>query len=163
MVEGMKQVTALSTENCGGCTGEFGSSPACSKMAAALKPLRPSKEHYIMAVYELQKNGVGARITDIALMLGVSKASAHMAMRELQAEHLVTAKRYRSIQLTAEGHQQTNFILCKYATAKRFLREVVKVAEQTAAVDAGELVHFISTETLAAFNRRAATPKGVNS
>jgi Mn-dependent DtxR family transcriptional regulator len=159
----MKQVTALSADNCGGCTGEFGSSPACSKMAAALKPLRPSKEHYIMAVYELQKSGVGARITDIALKLGVSKSSAHMAMLELQRDNLVTTKRYRSVYLTAEGHQQTNFILCKYATAKRFLTDFVRVAEQTAAMDAGELVHFISNETLAAFNRRVSTPKGVNS
>jgi Mn-dependent DtxR family transcriptional regulator len=159
----MKQVTALSADNCGGCTGQFGSSPACSKMAAALKPLRPSKEHYIMAVYELQKNSEGARVTDIAIMLGVSKPSVHTAIRELQAEHLVTAKRYDSTYLTAEGRRQVLFILCKYTTVKRFLTDVVKVAEQTAAVDAGELVHVISNETLAAFNRRVSTPKGVNS
>jgi DtxR family Mn-dependent transcriptional regulator len=158
----MSRLSAAAGENCGGCTGKFGSSLTCSKMAAVIKPLRRSKEHYIIAVYELQKNGVGARITDIALMLGVSKPSTHSAVRELQAENLVTAKRYGCVYLTAEGRRQALFILCKYATIKRFLTEVIKVTEQTATLDAGQLVHCISNETLTAFNRRASTLKGVN-
>ena len=148
----MKQASPHSIKKCGGCIGQFGSFPAC-KTAGVLKPLRPSKEHYIIAVYEFQKNNAGARITDIALVMNVSKPSAHTAMRELQRKNLVKGKRYGSVYLTEEGLSRVLRIQCKYATIKRFLADIVGVDEQTAAMDAGEIEHIISDETLEAFNR----------
>jgi Mn-dependent DtxR family transcriptional regulator len=149
----MKQISTPAVKNCGGCIGQFGSSPSCSKTASVLKPLRPSKEHYIIVIYKCQKNNMGARITDIALKMGVSKPSAHTAMQELQRKRLVKGKRYGNVYLTDEGLLQALFIQCKYATVKHFLTDIVGVDEQTAAVDAGEIVHCISNETLEAFNR----------
>lgn len=41
-----------------------------------MKKLTPSKEHYIKTIYSLFSGGAGARISDIAEKLAVSKASA---------------------------------------------------------------------------------------
>jgi DtxR family manganese transport transcriptional regulator len=156
----MRRLSTPVVTNCGGCIGQFGSFPAC-KTADALEPLRPSKEHYIIAVYKFQKNNTGARITDIALEIGVSKPSAHTAMQELQRKNLVRGRRYGDVYLTEKGLLRALIIQCKYATVKRFLTDVAGVSEQTAAVDAGKIVHCISNETLEAFNRvLSSAPKG---
>jgi hypothetical protein len=47
-------------------------------------PLTPAREHYIMAIYTLSNDKNGARVTDIALNLGVSKPSVCTAIRVLK-------------------------------------------------------------------------------
>jgi Mn-dependent DtxR family transcriptional regulator len=156
----MKRLSTPGVKHCGGCIGQFGSFPAC-KTANALEPLRLAKEHYIIAVYKFQKNNRGARITDIALETGVTKPSAHTAMQELQRKNLVRGKRYGDLFLTEKGLLQARIIACKYATVKRFLTDLMRVSEQTAAIDAGKIANCISNETLEAFNRvLSLTPKG---
>ncbi|MDR1358546.1 MAG: metal-dependent transcriptional regulator, partial [Coriobacteriales bacterium] len=157
----MKRLSLPAVNGCGECIGQFGSFPAC-KAANDLEPLRPSKEHYIVAVYELQKKNMGVRITDIALMTDVSKPSAVTAIQELQRRNLVTQRQYGRVYLTEKGLLQALIVQCKYATIKRFLTDFVGVSEQTAALDAGEIVHLIGNETVEVFNRAlSAVPKGV--
>ncbi len=49
-----------------------------------------SNEHYIKAVYELEHDGEGARISDIAKRLNVTKSSVCVAMKAPQQKRLIT-------------------------------------------------------------------------
>jgi Mn-dependent DtxR family transcriptional regulator len=84
-------------------------------------------ENYLEAIYELSREGTGARITDIAERLGVSKASTNSAMATL-AEH--TSNKHRVI--------------------KKFLCSVLDVSPSVAETDACAIEHVISNDSIAA-------------
>ncbi len=68
------------------------------------KKLTESIEDYIETIYlESQKHGKGVRITDVALELKVSKASANDAVRKLKELGYVEHERYGQIYLTEIG------------------------------------------------------------
>lgn len=109
--------------------------------------LTVSNEHYIKAICETDLDGDGARISDIAAKLDVSKASACVAMKALEQKKIVQRDVYRRVLLTPEGKNCAAFIQNKYAVIKRFLVEVLKLDERLANIDACALEHVISIET----------------
>ena len=60
-------------------------------------------ENYLEAIYELSREGTGARITDIAERLGVSKASTNSAMATLAEKGLIIYEKYKEVNLTPKG------------------------------------------------------------
>ncbi|MBE6012707.1 MAG: metal-dependent transcriptional regulator [Lachnospiraceae bacterium] len=117
-----------------------------------LKKLTTSRQHYIKAVYELDK-GSGARISDIAINLGHTKASVCVAMKGLEDMGYIRRDENRLVHLTDDGKWQALVLLDKFAIVKYFLTEVLKVDPETAEVDSCSIEHVISNETLCSICR----------
>lgn len=113
-----------------------------------MKKLTPSKEHYIKAIYTLSSADEGARISDIAERLSVSKASVCTAMDSLLELGLIERDSEHLVLLTTEGRRQADLITDKFVVIKKFLTKVLHVGEKTANTDACALEHVVSEETL---------------
>ena len=103
-----------------------------------------SMENYLEAVYELSGGSGGARLSDIADRLGVSKASVHSAMNALHQRGLVTNERYRAICLTPEGLRLAQLTAEKHHILQTLLAKVMGVEPEQANADACAMEHVIS-------------------
>lgn len=104
-------------------------------------------ENYLEAVYELSAGGAGARVSDIAARLGVSKASVNSAMHGLHQRGLVTNERYREIYLTPEGLDVAKRTAEKHHVLQILLHKVIGVEEAQASADACAMEHVISQQS----------------
>ena len=62
-----------------------------------------SLEEYLYSIYALSKNNDGARVTDIANKMEVTKASTNNALNQLKEQGLINYEKYKNITLTKEG------------------------------------------------------------
>lgn len=116
--------------------------------------LTKSQTHYIKAVYELSLGcDSGVRVCDVAERLGVSKASASLALTKLAGLGLVYKDTDRRTHLTEIGERKTVLLLDKFDVIRTFLAEVLEVEESIAEHDACAIEHVISTDTLCAICR----------
>ncbi len=109
--------------------------------------LSASAEDYLETILEIGGTGQAVRSVDIAGHLHVSKASVNKAMNLLRDAGLIDHAHYGQIQLTATGRQQAEAVLRRHMMLKRFLVEVLGIAEATAERDACRMEHAISEET----------------
>ena len=110
--------------------------------------ISPSLEDYLEAVLELAKDDVGARTTDIAVRLGVSKASVNQAISLLVDRGLITRQRYGPVYLTEDGVSAARSVRRRHRAIKSFLISVLGVSEAVAEEDACRIEHVISKETM---------------
>lgn len=103
-----------------------------------------SMENYLEAVYELSAGAGGARVSDIAARLGVSKASVNSAMNVLHQRGLVENEKYREIYLTEEGLRVATLTSHKHIILQTLLHRVIGVDNQQASEDACAMEHVIS-------------------
>lgn len=106
-----------------------------------------SMENYLEAVYELSVGEGGARVSDIAARLGVSKASVNSAMNALHQRGLVENEKYREIYLTEEGLRVARLTSQKHIILQTLLHKVMGVDSQQASEDACAMEHVISEES----------------
>ncbi len=106
-----------------------------------------SMENYLEAVYELSLGGSGARVSDIAARLDVSKASVNSAMNALHQRGLVTNEKYREIYLTEEGLNVAKVTAEKHHVLQTLLHQVMGVDEAQAFQDACAMEHVISQQS----------------
>lgn len=107
-------------------------------------------ENYLEAIYELGKQGEGARVSDIAERLGVSKASTNSAMSTLSEKGLITNERYKLVYLTPTGREIAEFTARKHHLIYQFLTTVLQVDAETADEDACLIEHVISNTSVTA-------------
>ena len=112
-----------------------------------MEKLTFSIEHYLEAVYQLSLAGGGARVSDIALRLQVSKASVNNAMNVLAAKGLVNNEKYRQIHLTPAGFHLARSTFQKHRILQTLLTQVMGVGADVARADACAMEHVISTES----------------
>lgn len=117
-----------------------------------MEKLSFSMENYLEAVYELSQGGDGARVTDIAQRMGVTKASTNNAMATLAEKGLIINEKYQDVRLTAEGRQRAKLTSEKHTIIRRLLVEVLGVDPATAEEDACEIEHVISPESVCAMD-----------
>lgn len=115
-----------------------------------MEKLSFTMENYLEAIYELSLQGTGARISDIAERLGVTKASANSAMLTLAEKGLIVNEKYREVLLTPEGLALAQSTSEKHQVIEKFLRKILKVAPVTAEKDACAIEHVISSDTVSA-------------
>ncbi|MBQ9165307.1 MAG: metal-dependent transcriptional regulator [Oscillospiraceae bacterium] len=106
-----------------------------------------SMENYLEAVYELSSSGGGARVSDIATRLDVSKASVNNAMNVLHQRGLVENEKYREIYLTEEGLRVAKLTSQKHHILQTLLHDVIGVDEALADQDACAIEHVISDKS----------------
>jgi DtxR family manganese transport transcriptional regulator len=97
-----------------------------------------------------------ARVTDIALALGVSHVTVVRTVARLQRDQVVTARPYRSIFLTPRGRRIAQEARRRHSIVAAFL-EALGVSAATARIDAEGIEHHVSEETLRAMERFART------
>ncbi|GHU87133.1 hypothetical protein FACS1894202_00780 [Clostridia bacterium] len=110
-------------------------------------------DDYLDAIYSLGDARDPVRMTDVALRLGISKASVSHAVRALVGRGLVTHARYGTIGLTDEGFELAQGIHQRRAVFGRFLAERLGVSDEVAARDAGLMERVASAETLVALEK----------
>lgn len=110
--------------------------------------LTESIEDYIERIYlDYMKDKRGVRITDLALAMDVSKASANDAVKKLSAMGYVDHEKYGQIYLTETGIAKAEEIYDKHCKIKEFLETVLDVPSEIAENDACCIEHVISAET----------------
>ncbi len=113
-----------------------------------MNKMTKSQENYIKTIYELSRNGAGARISDIAAKLEVTKASASVGIKTLQEMNLIRRDEDRLVYLTSEGVVRAKVITGKFSIIRDFLSNVLLIDEKIAHDDACAMEHVLSTETL---------------
>ncbi|MDR1219873.1 MAG: metal-dependent transcriptional regulator [Treponema sp.] len=107
-------------------------------------------ENYLEAVYELSREGLGARLSDVAARLSVTKSTASIAMSALAKKGLVEGDRYRRVVLTKDGYGMALAVAEKHKTVERFFSEVLNLDDKTADTDACAIEHVISDRAIEA-------------
>ncbi|NJP40908.1 metal-dependent transcriptional regulator [Oscillospiraceae bacterium HV4-5-C5C] len=107
-----------------------------------------SQIRYIEAVYDLSCGSNGARVSDIAAALAVSRPSASLAVKKLIEAGLMEKDRKRRVLLTAQGETAALRRLDKVAVITRFLSRVLGVSDGQARQDAQAIASAVSPETL---------------
>lgn len=118
-----------------------------------MSQLTKSQENYIKIIYELSLHEGAAHISDIAVKLEVSKASASVAAKSLEKQGFVWRDAGRRVYLTHEGKKQAVCVLDKFSFIKDFLINELQVDPDTAYLDAHALEHVVSEETVCALRR----------
>jgi Mn-dependent DtxR family transcriptional regulator len=115
-----------------------------------MKKLTFVMENYLEAIYELSSAGKGARVSDIAERLGVTKASTNSAMTTLSERGLIINEKYKEVLLTEEGRRFAELTAQKHHIIKRFLEDVLSVDAAIADEDACAIEHVISNDSIEA-------------
>lgn len=115
-----------------------------------MKKLTFTMENYLEAIYELSSEGTGARVSDIANRLGVTKASTNRAMSTLAEKGLIVSEKYKEVFLTEDGFKLAEFTSKKHRIIQQFLVAVLKVEPSVADNDACAIEHVISTDSIVA-------------
>jgi len=118
-------------------------------MTKPLDRFSESLEDYLEAIDML--GGSNVRSVDIAMKLGVSKASVNHAVNTLMANGLVSKAPYGDISLTELGKTTSENVLRKHMVIKKFLTDILGVTEAVANEEACGIEHNISDDTLERF------------
>jgi Mn-dependent DtxR family transcriptional regulator len=110
--------------------------------------LTPANEDYLEAVFQLGGSDGQVRSVDLAAKLDVSKASVNKAVSNLKEAGLVEQPYYGDITLTKEGAQYAQSVLERHHVLYHFLIDILRVNPKVAAVEACEMEHAISDDTL---------------
>ncbi|MFZ7102413.1 MAG: metal-dependent transcriptional regulator [Peptococcaceae bacterium] len=119
-------------------------------------------ENYLEAIYELSQDGKGARVSDIAKRLGVTKASTNSAMSTLAEKGLIINEKYKEVFLTPAGLKLARFTSQKHQVIQKFFTEVLKIDTAVADKDACAIEHVISSASIYAMQEFLANFKGKN-
>ncbi len=110
-------------------------------------------ENYLEAIYELSRDGEGARVSDIAERLGVTKASTNSAMSTLSQKGLVVNEKYKEVFLTSAGLKLAKSTSDKHRVIRKFFIEVLKIDTIIADEDACAIEHVISRDSVYAMQQ----------
>jgi DtxR family Mn-dependent transcriptional regulator len=122
-----------------------------------MEKLSFTMENYLEAVYELSSKETGARVSDIAERLGVTKASTNSAMTTLSDKGLITNEKYGEIFLTPAGRELAEFTSNKHHTIQKFFTEILNLDFKTADADACAIEHVISNDSIRAMQEYMLT------
>jgi len=117
------------------------------KSDALNKNMTPSKENYLKVLLELS-GGEEVRSSDVAEVLGITKASVSCMMNRLREEGYITKEKYGAVSLTEKGLGEAANVKRRYNLLKSFFVRIVGVDTATAAEDACRIEHIISPESL---------------
>lgn len=107
-------------------------------------------ENYLEAIYELSDGGAGARVSDIAKRLGVTKPTTSAAMTTLSGKGLVVNEKFGEIFLTPVGRELAEITAQKHHIIRQFFVDVLKIDFAVADTDACAIEHVISVDSIQA-------------
>lgn len=118
-----------------------------------MEKLTFTMENYLEAIFELSTDGSGARVSDIAERLGVTKASTNSAMSTLAEKGLIVSEKYKEVFLTPEGLEFAKLTANKHHVIQQFLSKILNVDSAVADEDACAIEHVISNQSVSAMQK----------
>ncbi len=115
--------------------------------------LTHSMVHYLLAIHKLKETKGYARVTDIALEMGLTKGSVSTALTNLKKRDLVLEDDSKFLSLSETGHHAVHDILSSRTLLYYFLKDIVGVSEETAHKDSCLMEHLMSEESRDKFFR----------
>ena len=127
------------------------------QQAAGFEAVREARrsetaEDYVELIDDLIKATGEARVVDVAARMGGSHPTVNRILARLVKEGLVSTQPYRSIFLTQEGTNLAQESRERHRIVVEFLC-ALGIEETTAERDAEGIEHYVSTETIEAFQR----------
>jgi Mn-dependent DtxR family transcriptional regulator len=113
----------------------------------SIEKMTPSKENYLKILLELSEDPK-IRSSDVARVLGVTKASVSRMMRVLREEGYICMERYGAVTLTDKGLRQAAAVKSRFTLLRQFFTQILDVDETTAATDACRIEHIISDASM---------------
>ena len=107
-------------------------------------------EDYCEAIAEIDVDGRGCRVTDLAGRFGVSHVTVVRTVKRLERDGLVRTEPRRPIHLTTNGRRLAARCRERHELVYRFL-VALGVDPRIASVDAEGIEHHVSPSTLARF------------
>lgn len=105
-------------------------------------------QEYIEIIFDLQKKDNFARVTDIAKERGVSRSSVSTALNVLKKRRLINHETYGNVELTPEGFSLGSELEKRHQVIARFFTNFLAIPAEHANVDACQLEHHISNESI---------------
>ncbi len=112
------------------------------------KPLTPTMEDYLEAIFDLEKSKKAVRVKDIAGRMNVKMPTVTSMLKTLSAKGLVNYEKYEYVELTANGITVGKEISRRHQVLFKFLTGILKIKSQTADEEACRMEHALSTGTL---------------
>lgn len=109
--------------------------------------LTHSMVHYLLAIHKLKESKGYARVTDIALEMGLTKGSVSTALTNLKKRDLVTEDESKFLSLSSSGHEAVHGILSSRTLLYYFLKDIIGVGEEVAHKDSCLMEHLMSSDT----------------
>lgn len=109
--------------------------------------LTSSQEDYLKEIYILSQQSDGVRVTDVALLLSISKPSVNRAINGLKEQGYIEHEHYGTIKLTKEGMAAGKNVYETYKIAYKFLSDFLGVGVADAEEEAHLMEHAISKGT----------------
>jgi len=106
----------------------------------------PNVEMYLEVIYGLTERGVPARTKEIAEHLKVAPASVTEMMKRLSADGYLVYEPYRGVTMTKKGRQLGMKVLRKHMLLERFLKDILRLDEESYREQACKLEHVLSDE-----------------
>lgn len=127
-----------------------------SELTDGFVPVEPevlsaSQEDYLEAILRLERASRVARVSEIAVHLGVSRPSVTGALKNLVGLGLVSHARYGHATLTEEGTKIAQEVERRHMAIRDFLTHVLGIEEQKAESTACRLEHVLEPDVLAHF------------
>ena len=127
------------------------------QQAAGFEAVREARrsetaEDYVELIDDLIKATGEARVVDVAARMGVSHATVNRILSRLAKEGLVSTQPYRSIFLTEAGLDLAQESRERHRIVVEFLC-ALGIDETTAERDAEGIEHYVSAETITAFQQ----------
>lgn len=104
-------------------------------------------EDYLEAIHNIIQRKGYARTKDISRELEISPPSVTEMLRKLDGMKLVDYERYSGVTLTPEGERIARAVKTRHETLKKLLK-IILVSDKTAEIDACNVEHEISPETV---------------
>jgi DtxR family Mn-dependent transcriptional regulator len=110
--------------------------------------LSSSSEDYLETILTLTEELGSVGVTNVAKRMGLSKPSVTEAVAALKEKDLVAQEKYGKITLTKAGMLEAKRIRHRHLVLKSFLRDVLGVADEQSELDACQIEHVVSSETM---------------
>jgi DtxR family transcriptional regulator, Mn-dependent transcriptional regulator len=110
--------------------------------------ITPSKEDYLKVLLQLTNMMQDVRSIDVARAMDFSRATISRTMKELDAAGYILKSKDGNIRLTEKGLLVAQKLKYRNDLLKRFLINVLLVDQSIAEIDACQIEHAMSSETI---------------
>ena len=112
------------------------------------KDLTPAMEDYLELILHLRQENRVVRVRDIAKGMGVKMPSVTSMLATLAKNNLIKHEKYEYVELTSEGLKSAKETIRKHKILFNFLKNILKVDPHQADIDACQMEHVMSLETM---------------
>lgn len=113
-----------------------------------MNELSYSQKKYLFAIYKLGQNGEEVKSSDVASLVGVSKASTAAMTAKLCESGYIRKEHYGQINLAESGIKAANSIFTSCVIIREFLENTLGLDAETADSDAVKIVVHTSEKTV---------------